>query len=175
MSEALSVEDQKNISLNGVHAWGEAVVRQGRRMDEAMCALNDHAIATPYSFDKFVKAKREFLAERTLFLAGAKLLLAHINWVRSLRFIDTELFKELDQFESAVTTLRDHNIHVDKYLRGRGRNRDTWLHVDDDGSSIDASGTVDTNIGGRLNQRDFIEAVMRLLAKIPDHYFPRRQ
>ena len=103
--------------------------------------------------------------ERQLFCNAAQKLLEHRRWVQGLGFLDGALFRELDKFAHDINVMRDMNEHVIEYFRGKGQRPQDWVH-ESEGGTADASSTVDTKIGGRLDWVELGAAAQRLLATI---------
>jgi hypothetical protein len=116
---------------------------------------------------------REFVCERHLFLIAANKLVEHIDWASSLGFLDTDVFLEMNVFSAEIKSLRDMNEHVVEYFMGGGRRRQHWVHVDE-AAVADASSTVGSKIGGRLDWNEVAKAAETLIAALPAHYFPAR-
>jgi len=70
-----------------------------------------------------------------------------------------------------IKELRDANEHVIEYFIAKGRYPETWFFQTPEGKS-DASATVGTKIGLRLDWNKLREAVTKLLAALPKNYWP---
>jgi hypothetical protein len=106
-----------------------------------------------------------FQAERQMFCNAAYKLLEHRKWVKRLGLLDDTLFSELDKFATDIDVMRDMNEHAVEYLQGKGKRPHDWIHISEGGIS-DASSTIDTKIGGRLDWAQLGAAAERLLATI---------
>jgi hypothetical protein len=71
----------------------------------------------------------------------------------------------LDNFAHDIDVMRDMNEHVIEYFKGEGKRPHDWIHKDG-GGSADASSTIDTKIGGRLDWEELGAAAQRLLEKL---------
>jgi hypothetical protein len=91
------------------------------------------------------------------------------------RFLDDALFDELDKFADDIDVMRDMNEHAIEYFEGKGKRPHDWVYQDE-GATSDASSTVETKIGGRLDWVELGSAALRLLAKISQMgpFFPQR-
>ena len=69
-------------------------------------------------------ASHTFNTERHLFIDAAWQLIQYRKWVGRLGIVSNDAFQELDAFEQAVNTLRDHAI---EYLKGGGDPPDRWI------------------------------------------------
>ena len=66
------------------------------------------------------------------------------------------------------------NEHVLEYFLGDGRRQHAWMHKDEDGST-DASSTLGTKIGGRLDWVVLEAAVKRLLSNFSGPIFSSKR
>jgi len=114
---------------------------------------------------------RVFQYERHLFLISAYKLIEHVDWALRLNFLDKSLFAEIHSLRGEIKSLRDMNEHAVEYFLGKGRRRDEWLHVDE-GAIADASSTIDTKIGNRLDWNEVATITRRLLNALPKFYYP---
>jgi hypothetical protein len=120
-------------------------------------------------------AQQFFETERELFCNAANQLLQHRQWVKRLGFLDDALFDELDKFADDIDVMRDMNEHAIEYFEGKGKRPHDWVYHGK-GATSDASSTVETKIGGRLDWVELGSAAQRLLAKISQMgpFFPQR-
>jgi hypothetical protein len=160
----MDAEAQKFMALEGLHTWATAVLVQVERITAATRMIRDHAAR--------VNATRAFQRERHLFLIAANKVLQYIDWASQLAFLDAAIFAEFNELRPTIKDLRDMNEHVVEYFTGGGRYRDIWLHATDE-VVADASSTVTTRIGNRLDWVQVAEAAKRLISRLPDHYVRR--
>lgn len=160
----MEIESQKFMALEGVHAWARAVLVQVDRIETAL--RNMH----PPVVDRLEPA-RVFQVERHLFLIAAHKLTEYADWVCKLDFLDPSTFSELFLLKEDIRTLRDMNEHVVDYFLGRGRKPDEWLHVTD-GAIADASSTINSLIGNRLDWHRVAAVARSLIGRLPPVYYP---
>jgi hypothetical protein len=176
----MTLDEQKFMAFEGLLGWTAAVANQAQRVTDArdkmfavMARRTDRSPGWTERYAEEVRAnatafrlaQQSFQTERHLFCNAAYKLLEHRRWVQDLEFIDDALFEELDQFARDIDVMRDMNEHAIEYFRGKGRRPHDWVHQDG-GGTADASSTVDTKIGGRLDWVELGAAVQRLLARI---------
>jgi hypothetical protein len=158
-------EDQKFMAIEGLHTWIIAVSVQVDRINASRSEMLviDHQ-ARP-------DAIRAFQRERHLFLISANKVLQYIDWVKRLDFLDNSIFDEFTTLRKDIKDLRDMNEHVVEYFTGTGRSPDIWFSVTDE-AVADASSTVGTRIGNRLDWLSVVAAAERLSAHLPSMYIP---
>lgn len=154
-------DTQKFMALEGLHTWGHGVLIQVERLEKCQEGFLKHT--------DWPAPMRHFIVERHLFLIAVNKLFEHIDWVRKLAFMDDNQFSLLEPFRKEVKSLRDMNEHNIEYFKGGGRTRDKWVHTSDLGTA-DASATVGSKIGGRLDWNSLVEPVTVLLRSIPPMY-----
>ena len=88
------------------------------------------------------------------------------HWVGRLGLVSNDIFSAIDRFERDIDILRDQNEHVVENFRGKGKRPQDWVYKTEDGSIADASSTVETRIGGRLDWVKLGAAAQRLLPKL---------
>ena len=109
-------------------------------------------------------------SDRHLFLVSAWKLIEHMDWADKLGCLENNNFSEIQEMRKDIKEMRDMNEHVLEYFLGDGRRQHAWMHKDEDGST-DASSTLGTKIGGRLDWVVLEAAVKRLLSNLPAPYF----
>jgi hypothetical protein len=130
-------------------AWAEAIVRLRPRLETALSRLTRPSRATSTDELRVEVHERRFAShtfntERHLFIDAAWQLIEYREWVGRLGIVSNDAFRELDPFEKAVKTLKDHAI---EYLKGGGDHPDRWIYQAEGGIS-DASAT---RLGERLD------------------------
>jgi len=169
-----SVGRQKFMAFEGLLGWAAAAVTQAKRVTAASDNLSSEAhrrANSPVGQDhresilRYRLANQSFQTERHLFCNAAHKLLEYRNWVQDLGFLDDALFEELDNFAHDIDVMRDMDEHVIEYFKGEGKRPHDWIHKDG-GGSADASSTIDTKIGGRLDWEELGAAAQRLLEKL---------
>lgn len=164
MSEPLRIEDQQFLALAGLRTWAAAVVRQAERMQAAMDEQQGLIARAPLS-GSLEEVGDRFRSERHLFLIAAWKLVEHMDWTAKLNCLDTSIFAEIYQMRRDIKDMRDMNEHAIKYFIGKGREQENWVH-EDDSSVGDASATVGSLIGGRLDWLALSNAAKALLTKL---------
>ena len=117
----------------------------------------------------FRLAQQAFQTERHLFCNTAYKLLEHRRWVQDLGFLDHALFEELDKFARHIDVMRDMNEHVIEYFRGTGKRPHDWIHQDD-GGTAEASSTIGTRIGSRLELGAPAQCLLAKIAQMEPFY-----
>ncbi|MGM4885291.1 hypothetical protein AB8A20_07935 [Tardiphaga sp. 604_B6_N1_1] len=160
----MDLDQQRFMALEGIHTWANAVIIQVARIEQV------RAVSFGHGDDRYA-ARRQFIAERHLFLIAANKLLEHCSWARKLDFICADAFAVFDPIADNIKLMRNHNEHEIEYFTERGRHPKTWVTVTDQGSA-DASSTVGDRIGNLLSWNDVAAAAKSILAAIPEHYWP---
>jgi hypothetical protein len=114
-----------------------------------------------------------FQFERHLFLIASCKLTEYADWACKLEFLDNSVFSDLFSLKTDIKALRDMNEHVVDYFLGRGRKPDEWLTVTEE-SIADASSTVESRVGNRLDWNRVATVVRDLIGRLPSAYFPSR-
>ncbi|MCK9914568.1 hypothetical protein MXD81_35960 [Microbacteriaceae bacterium K1510] len=107
-----------------------------------------------------------FNAERHLFLIAAWKLIEHMDWSTKVGLPYTEHFSELYSMREDIKSMRDMNEHAIGYFLGKGRRQDEFVTVSEF-SGADASSTIGTKIGNRLDWNVVVAAVEKLLKNLP--------
>ncbi|WP_423414526.1 hypothetical protein RLW55_14190 [Hyphomicrobium sp. B1] len=154
----MNLEEQKYMALEGIHTWAHATVRHAAELSK---------FQRSFAAGNFIGVRRDFESERHIFLIVAHRLMSYINWATDLNFIDTQIFNEVKRFELDIKTMRDLNEHVIEYFRGGGRRPQLWST-----ENADASSTMGTRIGDRLDWLEVKDAVETLIKKSPPYYHP---
>lgn len=165
----MNIEEQKFMAIHGIHTWAKGALVQVERIDAARQTM----LSNFDRHDERADAIQSFQRERHLFLIAAHKTIEYADWIVSLNFLDSSIFSEIFSFRNDVKDLRDMNEHVREYFLGIGHRPEQWVHSDSEGSA-DASSTVNSKIGGRLDWNDFANATKRLIASIPPHYYPQQ-
>ncbi|MBS0269039.1 MAG: hypothetical protein JSS54_08670 [Proteobacteria bacterium] len=154
----MDVEDQKFMALEGIHTWSRATIAHATQLSR---------LSTSFNSSNFIDNRRLFDSERHSFLIAAHRLISFINWVLELNFLDAQIFAEIKVFEPDIKTMRDLNEHVIEYFKGSGKRPQLWSTP-----TSDASSTVGTKIGDRLDWTEVAGSVAGLIERLPPHYFP---
>lgn len=164
----MDIESQKFMATFGPQTWAKAVVLQRDRINVAMGAM---ASSHQDSDLPWPQPKYQFEAERHLFLISSWRLIEHMDWCVKLGLPFVDKFDELNAMREDIKTMRDMNEHSIKYFLGKGFRQDEFMHVSDD-AIADASSTVGTKIGNRLDWSKVANAASRLLQNVPETYYP---
>lgn len=160
----MDIESQKFMALEGVHSWARGVLAQVDRIEAARNRMQ-------LPGDDWPEPIRVFQFERHLFLIASHKLTEYADWACKLEFLDNSVFSDLFSLKAEIKALRDMNEHVVDYFLGRGRKPDEWLHVTDE-SIADASSTVGSRIGDRLDWYVVAVVVRSLIDGLPPAYYP---
>jgi hypothetical protein len=175
----MTPDEQKFMAFEGLLGWTAAVVTQAKRVsaarDKLFAELRQRS--SPKLNSELILrrlAQQFFQTERQLFCNAANQLLQYRQWVQRLGFLDDALFDELDKFADDIDVMRDMNEHAIEYFEGKGKRPHDWVYQGE-GATSDASSTVETKIGGRLDWVELGSAAQRLLARISQMgpFFPR--
>jgi hypothetical protein len=176
----MTPDEQRFMAFEGLLGWTAAVVTQAKRVSAARDKLfaelqqrSDLRLNPEVILRRL--AQQFFQTERQLFCNAANQLLQHRQWVKRLGFLDDALFDELDKFADDIDVMRDMNEHAVEYFEGKGKRPHDWVYQGE-GATSDASSTIDTKIGGRLDWVELGAAAQRLLAKTSQMgpFFPQR-
>jgi hypothetical protein len=160
----MSDEDQRFMAFQGLRDWSVTALEQIRRMNVAIEKRQEAKSGLSPTFN----------CEKHLFLISAWKVVEHVDWVRKLNFVDADALSDFGQMREPLKTMRDKNEHVIKYFRNEGRFPDDWWHTASDGGRCDASATVGTLIGGRVDWVAIQKDIEKMLATLPKHYWPAR-
>lgn len=166
----MDIEDQKFMALEGLHAWASGILDQVRRIEAARESMGSNIT----NHDARIATQRAFNRERHFFLIAAYKLVEYADWASNVGVVDKAIFSELFSFRNDIKGMRDKNEHVVAYFLGRGHDPSEWVHVTEE-AIADASSTVGSKIGGRLDWNEVANVVRRLTDIIPPFYHPNRQ
>ena len=158
------------MALEGLHAWADGILAQVGRIDTARNSMRTDIA----NYEARLAAQRAFYRGRHFFLIAAYKLIEYADWASDSGVVDKDNFSEIFSFRNDIKQMRDLNEHVVEYFLGRGRKPSDWLHVDEQ-SITDASSTINSKIGGRLDWNDVANAARRLIGLLPPFYFPRQE
>jgi hypothetical protein len=161
----MDIEDQKFMAFEGIQSWARATITQVARIEISSARQRAQG-------EERFNATRQFMADRHLFLIAAFKLTECIEWAKDLNFLDSGMFTEIDALAADIKAMRDLNEHALEYFIGKGRFPEKWRHVAE-GGVVDASSTVNDRIGNRVSWNEVAVAAKRLLAKLPDYYWPK--
>jgi hypothetical protein len=159
----MTLDSQKFMALFGIKMWANATIEQIKRMETAR---QSHTSLDAEEREKSILA---FNSERHLFLIAANKISEYIEWAINLGSVNKGTFPKLERLHEEIKILRDMNEHVVEYFLGSGNKKNQWLHIDE-GSIADASSTVGTKIGGRLDWNEVADAAREVLANVPSPY-----
>ena len=152
------------MAFEGLVQWTQAAVDQSIRLSAA-----SNALATPEAMRSERSrrlARHKFLTERHYFVVSAFKLIEFKEWAVSLGLCPAIDFSEIEGFpREHIKDLRDMGEHVIGYFKGDGHRPKSWVFETPELRS-DASGTIGTLIGGRLDWATFSEAANRSLTRL---------
>lgn len=160
----MSVEDQKFIALEGIHTWIVGVTAAGDTLNSQLPRN-----AEPDGINAW---RRTFQVNRHWFLIAANKLVEYIEWAKKLDYLDPSMFAEIDALADEIKKTRDMNEHVIDYFVGKGRKPADWVVVESHGTS-DASSTIGSMIGGRVDHKEVVLAARKLSDRLPAAYWPK--
>jgi hypothetical protein len=156
----LDEEGQRFMAFDGLRSWCVTALKQIERMNIARKERMDDSPS--------------FNCEKHLFLISAWKVVEHVDWVNKLNFADANALTDFSPMREPLKLMRDLNEHVIEYFRSKGRYPDDWWHAMPDGGLCDASATVDTLIGGRVDWAIIKNEMEKMLAALPKYYCPGR-
>jgi hypothetical protein len=153
----MSEDQERFMAFEGLVQWTLAAIEQGKRVEAATSARVD----ANRKAGRLLGAQRR--TEHHYFSIAANKVLEHCEWVRRRGLCSEMDFSMLDQFSRRdIRDLRNMREHVVDYFEGYGRDRDRW-EIETPEFKADASASVGTLIGGRLDWKLFVAAAERLL------------
>jgi hypothetical protein len=167
----MTADEERFMAFEGIVQWTAAAIEQGMRIASATAARdNSNARENSRLLNPEVRTEHHYFA------ISANKVLEHREWVLRLGLCRQVDFSMLDQFSREnVRDLRNMREHVVDYFEGVGRDKDRWI-VETPEFKSDASGSIGTSIGGRLDWKLFTAAAERLLPFLlaqPIPYPPR--
>lgn len=152
------------MAVAGLQQWARAALVQVDRIEAARQAMWR-------DIEQRVHSQSQFQCDRHFFLIAAHKMVEHAKWCIKLDFLDRSFFDNVLLLEKDIKPMRDLNEHALEYFQGRGLKPSEWVHVDA-GGTADASSTINSKIGNRLDWNDVASAVKQLLEVIPAAYYP---
>jgi len=161
----MSKDDERFMAFTGLIQWTQGVVLQSKRI-----------IAATEQWRKQVGNSSEAIyaihCEHHYFVIAAYKLIEYREWVRSLGLCGDVDFSEIDSFSRQdLKDLRNMREHIVEYFRGDGREKGRWM-VETPEYKADASSSVGTMIGGRLDYAKFASAAEQLLSELRQQPMP---
>jgi hypothetical protein len=163
----MSAEAEKRMAYCGLVQWTQAIGVQVDRVREATRALwNVDTHGVPRIEIAEIPRVYALLCEQHYFVIATHKLLEHRDWTADLGLFASVDFTEIDSFSRRdLKDLRDMREHVVNYFKGDGIVKSRWT-VETPEFGADASSTVGTMIGGRLDYERFSAAAGRLLPQL---------
>jgi hypothetical protein len=163
----MSADAEKFMAYSGLVQWTQAVGVQVVRLRDATRALwNLDTNGVPRIELGGVPRIYALLCEQHYFVIATHKLLEHRDWITKFGLFADVDFTEIDSFSRAdLKDLRDMREHVVDYFKGDGREKARWT-VETPEFGADASSSVGTMIGGRLDYEKFAAAAGRLLSQL---------
>lgn len=160
--DVMDEESQRFMALEGLHTWGRGVAVQVDRLKNIRKRMSTQT-------EDLLNLSRSFNRERHFFLIAASMLVDHIKWARQLAFLDEEKLSALSVVENDIKSLRHKNEHVVEYFSGHGKHMSEWTYETEYGVS-DASSTVGSKLGNKLDWDVVEAAVQTMVDGLPDFY-----
>ena len=163
----MSDDEQRFMAFEGLVQWTAATIEQAKRIASATAAARAlHARESSRLLNAQVRTEHHYFA------ISANKVLEHREWVLRLGLCTQVDFSMLDQFSRRdVRDLRNMREHTVEYFEGIGRDKHRWI-VETPHFKSDASASVGTLIGGRLDWKLFTAAVELLLPVLLAHPIP---
>ena len=154
----MSVDEERFMAFEGLVQWTHATIEQGKRVAEATLRLN--ACSRRGNVRLLAAQVR---SEHHYFSISANKLLEHRDWVIQMGLCSQVDFTMLDVFAGRdIRDLRNMREHVVDYFKGEGQEKSRW-EIETPEFKADASSSVGTMIGGRLDWKRFVAAAEKLL------------
>jgi hypothetical protein len=154
----MSDADQRFMAFEGLVQWTVATIEQGKRIPHATSKM----VASAGQENTRLLAA-QVRSEHHYFAISANKVLEHRDWVLQMGLCSKVDFRMLDQFSSRdIRGLRNMREHVVDYFKGLGRDKPRWT-TETPEFKADASSSVGTLIGGRLDWKLFALAAENLL------------
>jgi len=151
----MSDADQRFMVFEGLVQWTAATIEQGKRIADAASKMVGQENA------RLLAA--QVRSEHHYFSIAANKVLEHRDWVLQMGLCSKVDFTMLDQFSSRdIRDLRNMREHVVDYFKGLGKDKPRWVFETPE-FKADASSSVGTLIGGRLDWKLFVVAAEILL------------
>lgn len=145
------------MAFEGLVQWTAATIEQGKRVAE----VTSRMVAGSPQGPRLLAA--QLRSEHHYFSISANKLLEHRDWTLQLGLCSNVDFTMLDQFSVRdIRDLRNMREHVVDYFTGLGRDKRRW-EIETPEFKADASSSVGTLIGGRLDWKLFAVAADKLL------------
>jgi hypothetical protein len=153
---------QRFMAFEGLVQWTAATIEQGRRITEATAKQN----AALQGREDARLLSAQVRTEHHYFAICANKVLEHRDWVLQMGLCAGVDFTPLDQFSSVdIRDLRNMREHVVDYFKGIGIEKTRWV-IETPEFKADASSSVGTLIGGRLDWKLFVIAAEKLLPSL---------
>ncbi|MFA6052493.1 MAG: hypothetical protein WC762_07865 [Methylobacter sp.] len=160
----MSSDEERFMAFSGLVQWTQGVVLQSKRVINVAEQLKDRNF--------FYRSIYSMHCEHHYFVIAAYKLIEHREWIKKFGLCSNVDFSEIDEFSvQDIKDLRNMREHVVEYFQGNGRTKSRWF-VETPAYKADASSSVGTMIGGRLDYIKFANAAERLLCNLEREQFP---
>jgi hypothetical protein len=150
----MSDAEQRFMAFEGLVQWTAATIEQGKRIADATSKMVGQDARLLVA---------QVRSEHHYFSIAANKVLEHRDWVLQMGLCSKVDFTMLDQFSSRdIRDLRNMREHVVDYFKGLGKDKPRW-EIETPEFKADASSSVGTLIGGRLDWKLFVVAAEKLL------------
>lgn len=161
----MSADDEKFMAHVGLIQWTHAVVNQTERVLQSIQVMRNFKPGD-------VHPTYAISCEQHYFVIAAYKVIEYRDWIKKFGLFTSVNFTEIDSFSwMDLKDLRNMREHVVEYYQGDGRTKNRWV-VQTPDFSADASSSVGTMIGGRLDYEKFSAAAGRLLPQLQAEPIP---
>lgn len=164
----MSVDDERFMAFSGLIQWAQCVITQAKRVIESTEQLTNFNRSLDFHSNPVLALN----CEHHYFVIAAYKLIEHREWIKKFDLCKKVDFSEIDSFSAKdIKDLRNMREHVVEYFQGYGRDKTSWF-VETPEYRADASSSVGTMIGGRLDYIAFTKATERLLVDLRKEPIP---
>ncbi|MCA6110468.1 hypothetical protein [Bradyrhizobium cenepequi] len=155
----MTLDQERFMAFEGLVQWTACTIEQGKKIERA---TERQRKSSASGMERRI-ASAMVRCEHHYFAIAANKVCEHREWVARLGLCEGVDFTSLDEFSrSDIKDLRDMREHVIDYFEGIGRAKDRWVARGAE-YSADASSSVGTIIGGRLDWLRFTNMAEGLL------------
>lgn len=159
----MSKDEECSMAFFGLIEWTHGVIFQSKRIGDAEQLFRGQSRRPSVAG---MLLQQAVLCEHHFFVIAANKLLEYCTWARSLGLYSGVDFSVIDQFSRQdIQDLRNMREHAVEYFQGDGRAKDRWMVVTPQ-YRVDASSSVDSLLGGRLDHLKFAAAAAQLLPEL---------
>jgi hypothetical protein len=157
----MSPDDERFMAFEGLVQWTRCVITQAKRISLATNRLQSDMVVRDSAMRR--EAISALHSEHHFFSIAANKLIEYREWAVSFGLCADVDFAEINQFSAQdIKDLRNMREHVVDYFKGAGHTPARWV-IETPEYKSDASSSVGSMIGGRLDWIRFAAAAERLL------------